>query len=634
MAQVAPKIPMKTPTLESTQNIFRKFRHVIYDAPTQIIKWHISNIRATAAAEGMTEAQVKDQIRPRLLKALRASPLWSVRELDDPKEIAKLTMKPVASAAATSAVATVVANATRRANVGNANVTRNARRNAVAAVAAPAAAAVTELATSAAVASSAAAVLTEGPEKITFGRKPLFKKTESSAMIALFNKLSEKNVEAILEQFIEITPESEAGMVKVIQTLLKMAVANQASHPIYIQFIKGMALRHDAKPYPVHPITALFDHMCTLMADGSPEVELRLSLPANINDKNDRLLESLTLQRNFISLGYLAGYMVRDQLLSADQCARMYHILATPASGSASSEVTKEKERDATTAIFAMILRAGPRLVLTPAAHALLAELMAFVTVVSSKTPVDIVTLAAKDVLDCASRGWVVTHAKHNIGAPPELEIPKAAVVVPKATLAQIATVSNSSSSAAAAPRHAGLGAHGPGSLGLGPDVGELYRRFPLEVLQLDAEENFFTVKVHGKKMADRCKGVARCESDLLGQVEALVNHSSHWRRMPPNDKYSIMVLERIVHRTGLGDNPFSLGFELPVHLVKVSEDGRRFAIEVDEPRLRAMSRGNKAKEGELLGHVRRIVDTSRVWKVIPPPAKRPANFFAMIEKK
>ena len=625
MAQVAPKIPMKTPTLESTQNIFRKFRHVIYDAPTQIVKWHVSNIRATAAAERMTEAQVKDQIRPRLLKALRASPLWSVRELDDPKEIAKLTMKPIASAAATSAVATVVANATRRANVGNANGTRNAKRNA-------AAAAATELATAAAVASSAAAVLTEGPEKVTFGRKPLFKKTESSAMLALFNKLSEKNVDAILEQFIEITPESEAGMVKVIQTLLKMAVANQAWHPIYIQFIKGMALRHDAKPYPVHPITALFDHTCTLMADGSPEVELRLALPANINDKNDRLLESLTLQRNFISLGYLAGYMVRDQLLSAEQCARMYHILATPASGSASSEVTKEKEKDATMAIFAMILRAGPRLVLTPAAHALLAELMAFVTVVSSKTPADIVTLAAKDVLDCASRGWAVTHAKHKIGAPPELEIPKAAVVVPKATLAQIATVSNSSSSAAAtaaAPRHAG-----PGSLGLGPDVGELYRRFPLEVLQLDAEENFFNVKVHGKKMADRCKGVAKCESDLLGQIETLVNHSSHWRRMPPNDKYSIMVLERIVHRTGLGDNPFSLGFELPVHLVKVSEDGRRFAIEVDEPRLRAMSRGNKAKEGELLGHVRRIVDTSRVWKVVPPPAKRPATFFAMIERK
>ena len=633
MAQVAPKIPMKTPVLESTQNIFRKFRHVIYDAPTQIVKWHIGNIRATAAAEGMTEAQVREQIRPRLLKALRASPLWSVRELDDPKEIAKITMKPVASAAASSAVGTVVANATRKANVAIAiaNGTRNARRNA-SVVAAATAVAATELATTAAAASSAAAVLTEGPEKIALVRRPLFKKTESSSMIALFNKLSEKNVAVILEQFIEITPESEAGMIKVIQTLLKMAVANQAWHPIYIQFIKGMALRHDAKPYPVHPVTALFDNMCTQMAEGSPGVELRLSLAANINDKNDRLVESMTLQRNFISLGYLAGYMVRDQLLSADQCARMYHILATPsASGGAGgpSTLSQEKDKDATMSIFALILRAGPRLVLTPAAHSLLTELLAFVTATSSKTPSDIVTLAAKDVLECASRGWVVTHAKHMVGAPPELPIPKADVAVPKAALKGISAAVSASASASSASATA---AHGP--LGLGPDVGELYRRFPLEVLQLDAEENFFTVKVHGKKMADRCKGVARCESDLLGHVEALVNHSSHWRRLPPNDKYSLMVLERIVHRTGLGDNPFALGFELPVQLVKVTEDGRRFAIEIDEPRLRTMARGNKAKEGELLGHIRRIVDTSRVWKVIPPPAKRPATFFAMIERR
>jgi hypothetical protein len=612
MERPAPKVPVRNPVLETKENIFKKFnRLVIFDAPTGLVKWHITNVRAAAHAAGVSELQLKDQLRPKLLKALRANPKWAVRELDDPKEIAQVREKP--------------AETRRNSPKNNGNKTR---RNVTVAAAATAASVPVEestLATNAAVASSAAAVVVEAATnaKPTFGR-PMFKKSESKTMIALFNKLTESNLDKILEQFLEITPESEAGMTKVIDTLLHNTTLNQHSHPAYVKFIKGIVVRHSTTPYPLEPTAALFGQISAKVDAGSQGAVMKAGLSKNANVSNNSFKDAEELQKQFVSLGFFAGYLVRDQLLSPAHCERLYRSLVTPSTHKDAAVRTLQDE-DKTLAILGMIVRAGPRLVLTPEAHPLLAELMAFVTALASK-PTTLLVAKAKDLLECARDGWNIKDAAFMVGAPPELAVPRAAVAVPAAAAREI-RVAVAHAAAERAPERAPVRAVPDG---LGADASQLYRRFPLEVLQLDAEENYYLVKIHGKKLAERCKADKKCEADLMKQIDEFVSKSTHWERKP--NKSGLFQIERKDPRAGLGENPFALAFEYPVRLVEAGRN--RYAVEIDGRRLHDATKGNKAKENTILGHVRRILDASTHWKVAPPPPKPPAGFFAMIEKK
>ena len=626
MERADPQVPVRTPVLAAKttrnmkRNIINKFNRLFLvqwpdSETTGIVEWHITNVRIAARNAGLTENQIKAQLLPKLLKALRANPKWSVRELDDPKKIAQIYEKP--------------AETRRNSPKNNGNKTR--RNVAVAAVAAAAVAEpVTEsvLATHAAVASSAAAVVVEAATnaKPTFGR-PMFKKSESKTMIALFNKLTESNLDKILEQFLEITPESEAGMTKVIDTLLHNTTLNQHTHPAYVKFIKGIVVRHTTTPYPLEPTTALFDQMCAKFDAGSQGAVMKAGLSRNVNVSNNSFKDAEELQKQFISLGFLAGYLVRDQLLSTAHCERLYRSLVTPSTHKDATVRTLQDE-DKTMAVLGMLVRAGPRLVLTPEAHPLLAELMAFVTALASK-PTNLLVAKAKDLLDCARDGWNVKDAAFLVGAPPELAVPRATVAVPAAAAREI-RVAVAHAAAERAPERAERGPARVAADGLGPDVTQLYRRFPLEVLQLDAEENYYLVKIHGKKLAERCGADEKCKADILKHLDELVSKSTHWERKP--NKNGLFQLERKDPRAGLGENQFALAFEYPVRLVEAGRN--RYAVEIDGRRLHDATKGNKAKETTILGHVRRIIDASTHWKVAPPPPKPPAGFFVMIEKK
>ena len=616
MERADPQVPVRTPVLAAKttrnmkRNIINKFNRLFLvqwpdSETTGIVEWHITNVRIAARNAGLTENQIKAQLLPKLLKALRANPKWSVRELDDPKKIAQIYEKP--------------AETRRNSPKNNGNKTR---RN-VAAVAE------STLATNAAVASSAAAVVVEAATnaKPTFGR-PMFKKSESKTMIALFNKLTESNLDKILEQFLEITPESEAGMTKVIDTLLHNTTLNQHTHPAYVKFIKGIVVRHSTTPYPLEPTAALFGQISAKVDAGSQGAVMKAGLSKNANVSNNSFKDAEELQKQFVSLGFFAGYLVRDQLLSPAHCERLYRSLVTPSTHKDAAVRTLQDE-DKTLAILGMIVRAGPRLVLTPEAHPLLAELMAFVTALASK-PTTLLVAKAKDLLDCARDGWKVKDAAFMVGAPPELAVPTAAVAVPAAAAREIRVAVAHAAAERAPERVPERASVRAAPDGLGADASQLYRRFPLEVLQLDAEENYYLVKIHGKKLAERCKTDKKCEADLMKQIDEFVSKSTHWERKP--NKSGLFQIERKDPRAGLGENPFALSFEYPVRLVEAGRN--RYAVEIDGRRLHDATKGNKAKENTILGHVRRILDASTHWKLAPPPPKPPAGFFAMIEKK
>jgi hypothetical protein len=71
---------------------------------------------------------------------------------------------------------------------------------------------------------------------------------------------------------------------------------------------------------------------------------------------------------------------------------------------------------------------------------------------------------------------------------------------------------------------------------GLGEDIGELWRRFPLDVKQ---DGPLYLVKFHRKKLADRLaketrfKSAADLEAALTKQVMGLIDASKHWKRGP-----------------------------------------------------------------------------------------------------
>ena len=88
------QVPTRTPVLDRVDDIFLKFNMLVtLNKRTGLISWHKMNISNESKRRDVPFDTVKAELREKLFKALRASPLWTVRIIDTRDDAAQITLR-------------------------------------------------------------------------------------------------------------------------------------------------------------------------------------------------------------------------------------------------------------------------------------------------------------------------------------------------------------------------------------------------------------------------------------------------------------------------------------------------------------------------------------------------------------
>ena len=507
------KVPASTPVLRGPGDIYNAFKGLVLfkadDLRTKgaaIVSWSISGINAEAKAHGVTFDQVKDALRPKLFKALRALPGVAVEIIDSRDQAAKLTLLPGAAGrnngtrkassppkgAATAATAT--AAATRR------NKTPSPPKATVGATAA-ATAAVAPFhcnSSSSAMAEAREAVVEAVAAAVGgAGARPGKPKTAAQVMKGLLNKLTDTNFESIRDQILLLSPANKAEYDAMIESLHDALLDDRAYHPQFIEMLRRMTVRHTTHPYPSPPCAALNACLLGTFAKGPEGVQMAVDMEeGKLNEKNDTL-DTLKKRKTlrFESLTLLLGYLLREEMLSLADFVKAFRTLKVD-----EDDDYRLQDVNAQGMMF-MLIRAGPRLAVLPEAGEFYRAALEAMASIAKDYPRSNIRTMAQLVLASKDAGWKTTEgAKWTIGAP-------------KDGIAVRAVVK------ALAPE------------GLGPDPLELARRFPLVVKLDKIAKGVHAIEIHGKKMRERCEKTG-CEKEVLAAVFELVKNSAHFERV------------------------------------------------------------------------------------------------------
>ena len=531
------QVPTRTPVLDRVDDIFLKFNMLVtLNKRTGLISWHKMNISNESKRRDVPFDTVKAELREKLFKALRASPLWTVRIIDTRDDAAQITLREAPATRrnkAPSPPKASAAAATRRNKApsppkASAAVTRRNKTpsppKASAATAASAAAAAATLApfhcnsSSSAMAEAREAVVEAvatavGGAGARPGGKP---KTAAQVMKSLLNKLTDKNFESIRDQILLLAPANNAEYETMIESLQDALLDNRAYHPQFIEMLRRMAVRHTTHPYPSPPCAALNDCLLGTFAKGPEGVQIAVDMEeGKLNNKNDTL-DTLKKRKTlrYESLTLLLGYLLREEMLPLDDFVKAFRSLTV-------DEEDDYRLQDVVVqSMLFMLVRAGPRLSVMPEAHEFLRAALGTVQTIADSYPRGAFRGLAKDLLACKERGWILGKVE---GSAPKWTVgaPKDGVVV--RTLVK-----------ALAPE------------GLGADQGELYRRFPVVVKEVG--RGVYAVEVHGMKLRERCEKTGKTEKQVLDPLFALVHNSQHFERIAdPRDppRNFLMLIRR-----------------------------------------------------------------------------------------
>jgi hypothetical protein len=506
------KVPASTPVLRGPGDIFNAFKGlVLFRADdlrakgAAVVSWSISGINAEARAHGVKFDQVKDALRPKLFKALRALPGVAVEIIDSREQAAKLTLLPGAagrnngtrkasSPPKGSATATATVAATRR------NKTPSPPKATVGATAA-ATAAVAPFhcnSSSSAMAEAREAVVEAVSAAVGgAGARPGKPKTAAQVMKGLLNKLTDANFESIRDQILMLSPANKAEYEAMIESLHDALLDDRAYHPQFIEMLRRMTVRHTTHPYPSPPCAALNNCLLSTFAKGPEGVQMAVDMEeGKLNEKNDTLdTQKKRKTLRYESLTLLLGYLLREEMLSLADFVKAFKMFKV-------DEDDDYRLQDVNVqGMMFLLIRAGPRLAVLPEAGEFYRAALETTASIAKDYPRSNIRTMAQLVLASKDAGWKTTEgAKWTIGAP-------------KDGIAVRAVVK------ALAPE------------GLGPDPLELARRFPL-VVKLDAiAKGVHAVEIHGKKMRERCAASGKTEKEVLAAVFELVKNSAHFER-------------------------------------------------------------------------------------------------------
>lgn len=467
------------------------------------VEWHNTKIRQIADTQGLTAEQVKKAIFPRLMKSLLTSSSWIVEEpAPGSRYIAVIAMKfsdaPVTAAVTRAKNAT---NRTRKSLNFRRNLGKNTRKNVcpnnrgcttcVSRWNKPANRVANNMNTNKNRLTVKAANNAKRKNNVAT-RKNLTGDALVRKVNGILNKIGDANMEKLTAELVALQPTTEDDQVAMTTILFERIQESAFYQPFYIQLLKKL-------PWAPKRLEKMLE---ARLLEEPIAVKMEIASedagPLNENKANKQLAY-------FKGATLFAGYMYREGLYSLtglQQILGHFKTLATDI------DADYRMQDAGAIALLYILIRAGPRLEAEAPA-----DMAAHKTLIQSWTstwPRQRIKVLSGEFLAAATEGYVSKE-----GMPWSLGAPKDNVaVVQRAPVAPMVAKE-----------------------GLGADIGELWRRYPLDVKQ---QGDTWIVRIHGKKLAERfAKEGTRYQSQkdlevfVSKKVLDLIDNSVHWKRGP-----------------------------------------------------------------------------------------------------
>jgi len=433
------------------------------------IEWHRANLRNMAREAGKSEEDLKREIQPRLMRALQASPSWTVEPAGGAGSpyIAVIAMKFQTRKANKTNVAnwrgTVRANKPKTPSPSPASLTRKAPRR---------------------LGANVTDVVREGR--------------------GMIQKTTEKNVDTMVPKFVALVPETDDDSKELMKMVYDLAVDQQFFHPVTMKFIRGMnAAQEKTDQYHKLPSDVISKMAYEMAKEGATYVaeQIRGNNENLANSAENRINKG---KRAFRSNLLFFGYLFHQDMLEFKKLKKILKQYK--------KELKAEDYRQQDAAIEALLyvlVRAGKAMSLTEEGMELLEDMIATLKSVVAEIPRVRMKVMFEKFMDAVNHDYRM-----------ENDVPWAVGAPEEGVRAKVAKTRRS-----------------PKPEGLGADIGELWRRFPLAVKQ---QGDRYDISFHGMKLKDRfTRNAGRHATlrNLQGTLErhilALIDNSEHWQRGP-----------------------------------------------------------------------------------------------------
>ncbi len=309
----------------------------------------------------------------------------------------------------------------------------------------------------------------------------------------IVNKLTKDNQEKLTHELVTTIPTSSPAFQESIAVFVDLALNTQAYHPLLIQAVHQM----NANPaFPVRVSEVLSESFMT---------QFRRAF------SNPTFLVPQTQQQvlNYRCYLLFAGYMYRERFLS---WSHFKEVLGRLEEFSA-DEDNPNIQNEAILGLQYALIRGGKRMQEEGESAETFTRLMDYLGDLSKYYGVSRIRIQIQNFLEAVQGGFLIRASDPwAVGAP-------GANVKPVGPVAIVA-----------APEK-------PKAKGLGKDIAELWKRYPLDV---KSDGRAWLVKFHNKKLAERFekekhrfKTVAHMQQEFQKEIQSLVEYSDFWKMGP-----------------------------------------------------------------------------------------------------
>lgn len=326
---------------------------------------------------------------------------------------------------------------------------------------------------------------------------------------AIINKVGDANQEKMIAEILAMKPKTAANYSHMIEgAIMERVLDTQAYHPFLIRLLHKMSEQNKE-------VTHILEAQLKKRFAEEPRYAL---LEVTAEESNAGITNSLDTRlvnekRFYRGATLFLGYMYLEGLLGS--AVLLKDVLAHLESLAADEDGDYRVQDAAVHGILYILIRAGPRL--QQAESALFAHYHALIEEWSKTYKRNAIRLLCADFVEAVAKGYVL-----NAQQPWAVGAPAAAAAAPAKPQPQ---------------RKEGLGA----------DVGELWRRFPVEVKQVGET---WVVRFHGKKLAERFakeSGKYKTQKDLETflhkRIVELVENSTHWKKASPTPAGAVIAI-------------------------------------------------------------------------------------------
>jgi hypothetical protein len=327
----------------------------------------------------------------------------------------------------------------------------------------------------------------------------------------ILNLMSEATVDRLSHEFATLAPKTIGETEELFQVLSEIALDQQAYHPLIIHLLHVLDARHEAKPYAEKPSKVVGDRVIARAMEEPLFAKMEVTAEEE-NSPAKNLDEKVRLQKRFFrSVMLFSGFLYRDGFLTWTAYKPLLRQFASMALETDPAELDYRIYDGYAQGLMYTLIRAGARMVAEGGeAAATFQSILVGIDKLSKEAKRGFVRSDALEFLESATHGFKIKAGMTwTIGAP-------------------LSDVRVKHAKAAPAP------AQVPG---LGADIGELWRRFPLDVKQ---EGAMYVVRFHNKKLRERYekesgkyRTVGDLEAVLARHIIQLVDTSAFWKRGP-----------------------------------------------------------------------------------------------------